>query len=101
MNQKVLKYCQSYMKLSSDEMSAEYYINTICQSRQLEESLEIADTLKVLSAINLNPPPRKPRQNYDESITVNLKRSKDMIKRAMEVSARLGADCGVEVRYKA
>lgn len=53
-----MKYTQAFLKLSDNEMSGQYYINTICTPRDLEESLEIADTLKVLSMISLAPNPK-------------------------------------------
>ena len=39
------------MKLSEDERAADIYIEQLCLQKDLDESLEIAETLKVLEAI--------------------------------------------------
>lgn len=55
----------------------------------MEESLEIAETLKVLNTINLEPK-RQNRQSKqagnDESVAATLKQSKRMVKEALDVS---------------
>lgn len=58
-----MKYSQAFVKLSDNELSAQYYINTICQPRDLEESLEIAETLKVLNSISLEPKANAAQKN--------------------------------------
>lgn len=90
MNHKVLKYSQAFVKLSDNEMSAQYYINTICQPRDLEESLDIAETLKVLNSISLEPKAKNKNSLQDESVVASLKQSKRLVKLALDVSpARL------------
>lgn len=83
-----MKYSQAFIKLSDNELSAQYYINTICQPRDLEESLEIAETLKVLNSISLEPKPNQQKNKQaDESIVVNLRQSKRLVKLALDVSS--------------
>jgi hypothetical protein len=85
-NHKVMKYSQAFVRLSDNEMSAQYYINTICQPRDLEESLDIAETLKVLNSISLEPKAKTKGSLQDESVTAYLKQSKRMVKLALDVS---------------
>ena len=86
-NQQLLKYSQAFLKLSDNELSAQHYINTICKQKNLEESLEIADTLKVLSRI-CKEASVKPQQKNDLATIAELNQSKKMVKLAFDVSVK-------------
>lgn len=60
----------------------------ICTSRDLEESLEIAETLKVLNTMNLEPKAKiaANRGPNDEIYAATLRETKRRVKEALEVS---------------
>ena len=50
-HEQVIKYADTFLKLSEDETVALMHIEQWCLHKDLEESLEVAETLKVLEEI--------------------------------------------------
>ena len=53
-HQQVIKYAETFEKLSEDSSVAEMHIEQLCLQKDQNDSLEVAETLKVLEAIVSN-----------------------------------------------
>ena len=51
LNHQIITYVEVFMNLSGEEVKAQEEIAKICMPKDLEESLEIAETIKVLQLV--------------------------------------------------
>ena len=91
-NRQIIDYAETFINLSGSDIQAQTEIAGMCRPKDLDESLEIAEKLKVLQIVVSDEIKIVPTE---ENTAASVKQSRKMVNMAMErYVSNLGVDMG-------